>query len=91
MYPSQANKGEHICTSSQVHEGLDAKPVSTLLSMMTPLHPDEDGEAVDQREYWSIIGSLLYLTMTRSDIQFAMCLCARFEASPHTSHHQAVQ
>jgi hypothetical protein len=37
----------------------DAKPVSTLMSMMTALDPDEDGEAVDQRKYRSMIGSLL--------------------------------
>jgi hypothetical protein len=68
-----------------------AKPVSTLMSTMTALDPDEDGEAIDQREYRSMIGSLLYLTVTRSDIQFIMCLCARFQASSHTSHRQAVQ
>jgi isopentenyldiphosphate isomerase len=56
----------------------EIKPVSTSMSMATSLDPDENGEAVDQREYKSIIGSLLYLTVTRSDIQFAMCLCARF-------------
>jgi hypothetical protein len=69
----------------------DAKPVSTPISTMTALDPDEDGEAVDQREYRSMIGSLLYLTATRLDIQFTVCLCACFQASPHTSHHQAVQ
>jgi hypothetical protein len=36
--------------------------------MMTALDPDEDGEIVDQREYRSMIGSLLYLTVTRLDI-----------------------
>jgi hypothetical protein len=69
----------------------DARPVSTPMSTMTALDPDEDGEAVNQREYRSMIGSLLYLTATRPDIQFAVCLCARFQASPRTSHHQAVQ
>jgi hypothetical protein len=54
------------------------KPLSTLMSSTTSLGPDEDGEAVDQREYRSMIGSLLYLTVTRSDIQFTMGLCARF-------------
>jgi hypothetical protein len=44
------------------------KPVSTLMSSATSLGPDEDGDAVDQREYMSMIGSLLYLTSTRSDI-----------------------
>ncbi|WVZ96999.1 hypothetical protein U9M48_042569, partial [Paspalum notatum var. saurae] len=38
-----------------------------------------------------MIGSLLYLTATRTDIQFAVCLCARYQASPRISHHQAVK
>jgi isopentenyldiphosphate isomerase len=56
----------------------ELKPVSTLISMPTSPDPDKNGEAVDQREYMSMIGSLLYLTMTRQDIQFTVCLCARF-------------
>jgi hypothetical protein len=56
----------------------ELKPMSTPMSMATALDPDENGEAVDQREYKSMIGSLLYLTATRLDIQFAVCLCARF-------------
>jgi hypothetical protein len=54
----------------------DAKSVSTQMSTMIALDPDEDGEAVDQREYKSMIGSLLYLMTTWPDIQFIMCLCA---------------
>jgi hypothetical protein len=52
---------------------------------------DEDGESVDQKEYQSMIGSLLYLTAMRSDILFSVCLCAHFQASPRTSHRQAVK
>jgi hypothetical protein len=48
------------------------KPVSTPMSTTTALDPDENGEAVDQREYRSMIGSLLYLTVTRPNIQFAL-------------------
>jgi hypothetical protein len=44
------------------------KPLSTPMSSAMSLGPDEDGEAVDQREYRSMIGSLLYLTVTRPDI-----------------------
>jgi hypothetical protein len=54
------------------------KPVSTSMSSVASLGPNEDCEAVDQREYMSMIGSLLYFTVTRPDIQFAMGLCARF-------------
>jgi hypothetical protein len=56
----------------------ELKPVSTLMCSVASLGPDEDGEVVDQREYMSMIGSLLYLTATRPDIQFVMGLYARF-------------
>jgi histone deacetylase 1/2 len=38
-----------------------------------------------------MIGSLLYSMATRPDIQFSVCRCARFQASPRTSHRQAVK
>jgi hypothetical protein len=59
----------------------ELKPVSTPMCSTTSLGSDEDGEAVAQREYRSMIGSLLYLTVTRPDIQ----------SSPRSSHHTAVQ
>jgi hypothetical protein len=68
----------------------ELKPVLTPMSMATALDPDENGETVDQREYRSMIGSLLYLTATRPDIQFAVCLCARFQSSPLSSHRTSV-
>jgi hypothetical protein len=46
----------------------DSKPLSTLMSTTTALDADEDEEPVDQKEYRSMIGSLLYLTATRPDI-----------------------
>jgi hypothetical protein len=65
--------------------------VSTPMSTATSLGLDENGEAVDQREYRSMIGSLLYLTLTRPDIQFTVGLCACFQASSHSSHRMTVQ
>ena len=46
----------------------EAKPLSTPMSTTTALDEDKEGEAVDQKEYRSMIGSLLYLTATRPDI-----------------------
>jgi hypothetical protein len=69
----------------------ELKPVSTPMSTTMLLGPNEDGEAVDQREYRSMIRSLLYLTVTQPDIQFTMCHCACFQASPLPSHRTAIQ
>jgi hypothetical protein len=60
----------------------ELKPVPTLMSTATVLDPNKNGKAVDQREYMSMIGSLLYLMTTRPDIQFTVYLCACFQASP---------
>jgi hypothetical protein len=69
----------------------DVKPMSTPMKSTATLDADEDGEPVDQREYRRVIGSLPYLTATRPDKQFSVCLCTRFQASPRTSHRQAIK
>jgi hypothetical protein len=56
----------------------ELKPVSTPMSTAAALDLDENGEAVNQRVYRSMIDSLLYLMVTRPDIQFVVCLYARF-------------
>jgi hypothetical protein len=50
----------------------DSKPLSTPISTTTALDANEDGKPVDQKEYRSMIGSLLYLMVTRLDIQFSV-------------------
>ncbi|WVZ76439.1 LOW QUALITY PROTEIN: hypothetical protein U9M48_024415 [Paspalum notatum var. saurae] len=65
----------------------DSKPMTTPMSTNTALDADEDGEA----EFRGMIGSLRTPTATRPDIQFAVRLCARYRASPRTSHRQAVK
>jgi hypothetical protein len=66
-------------------------PVSTPMSTTISLDLDKNGEAANQREYRRLVGSLLYLTATKPDIQFAISLCARFQATPRSSHRTTVQ
>jgi hypothetical protein len=70
---------------------VEVKPVSTPMSSTAELGSDEDGEVVDQRVYRSMISSLLYPTAIRSNIQFIVGLCARFQASTCSSHRMIVQ
>jgi hypothetical protein len=46
----------------------DSKAMTSPMSTTTALDADEEGGHVDQMEYRSMIGSLLYLTATRPDI-----------------------
>ncbi|GJW37318.1 ribonuclease H-like domain-containing protein [Tanacetum coccineum] len=51
----------------------------------------QQGEDVDVHTYRSMIGCLMYLTASRPDIMFAVCLCARFQVTPKVSHLHAVK
>ncbi|GJR47088.1 putative ribonuclease H-like domain-containing protein [Tanacetum coccineum] len=64
---------------------------STPMETQKPLLKDEDGEEVDVHLYRSMIGSLMYLTSSRPDINFA-CVCrARYQVNPKVSHLHAVK
>ena len=55
-----------------------SKAINTPMSTSTKLEIDESGESFNQKSYRGMIGSLLYLTVTRPDIMFSVGLCARF-------------
>ncbi|KAJ9567612.1 hypothetical protein OSB04_003578 [Centaurea solstitialis] len=70
---------------------LDAKSASTPMETHRQLTADVEGEEVDVHQYRSMIGSLMYLTASRPDIMFVVCVCARFQVRPKDSHLQAVK
>ncbi|GJT50764.1 retrotransposon protein, putative, unclassified [Tanacetum coccineum] len=49
------------------------------------------GKPVDATLYRGMIGSLMYLTSSRPDLIYAVCLCARYQAKPTEKHLQAVK
>ncbi|GKD13356.1 hypothetical protein Tco_1197763 [Tanacetum coccineum] len=55
------------------------------------LGPDLSGKAVNETQYIGMIGSLMYLTASRPDIQFSICLYARYQANPKESYLIAVK
>ncbi|GKE46865.1 hypothetical protein Tco_1478123 [Tanacetum coccineum] len=69
----------------------DSKPIKTLMSSETKLTRDKDGEPIDDTKYHGMIGSLLYLRPSHLDIMFSVCLFARFQEAPKTSHLEAVK
>ncbi|KAI3784302.1 hypothetical protein L1987_43400 [Smallanthus sonchifolius] len=69
----------------------DSTTYGTPIPVNHGLHPDRDGKDVDSRLYRGMIGSLMYLTASRPDIMFAVCLCSRFQSQPKESHMIAVK
>ena len=63
----------------------EAKTITTPMETNGNLDSDASGNKVDQKLYRSMIGSLLYVTASRLDVMFSVCMCARFQASPRES------
>nr|GEX05269.1 hypothetical protein [Tanacetum cinerariifolium] len=66
-------------------------PVDTPMVEKSKLDEDKEGKAVDLSHYRDMIGTLLYLTASRPDLQFAICMCARYKAWPTKKHLHAVK
>jgi hypothetical protein len=56
----------------------DAKGISTPIGTNRSLDSDASGNMVDQTMYRSMIGSLLYVTASRPEVMFSVCMYARF-------------
>jgi hypothetical protein len=69
----------------------DAKPIKTPMETNGHLDLDTGGKSIDQKVYRSMIGSLLYLCASRSDIMLFVCMCARFQADQKEVHLRAVK
>nr|GFA76437.1 hypothetical protein [Tanacetum cinerariifolium] len=69
----------------------------TLFILDTPmvekskLDEDKEGKVVDPSHYRGMIGTFLYLTASRPDLQFAIYMCARYQARPIEKHLHAVK
>jgi hypothetical protein len=50
----------------------DCKPVITPMQTNCKLSKDDDSKSTDQRQYKSMIGSLLYVTASRPDVMQAI-------------------
>ncbi|GKC42898.1 retrovirus-related pol polyprotein from transposon TNT 1-94 [Tanacetum coccineum] len=59
---------------------LDCDSVDTPMVKKSKLDADPQGKEVDPLHYRGMIGSLMYLTASRPDLVFAVCMCARYQA-----------
>ena len=68
-----------------------AKHMATPMSIACYLDKDETGQLIDIKKYRGMIGYLLYLSTSRPDIIFSVCMCARYQSNPKESHLSVVK
>ena len=61
---------------------LNCKKVATPMNKNQKLKLEDGVEAVNQRQFRSLIGGLIYLTHTRPDISFSVGVVSRFMSNP---------
>ncbi|CAM8905658.1 unnamed protein product [Rhodiola kirilowii] len=94
---AQGEDGTRIHQQKYVKEILKKFGMESAKTCATPMSPndtltkDESSPRVDPTLYRGMIGSLLYLTASRPDILFSVCLCARFQADPKETHVKALK
>nr|GEV06242.1 putative ribonuclease H-like domain-containing protein [Tanacetum cinerariifolium] len=96
-YPDKKKDGIFLSQDKYVADILrkfglvDGKSASTSIDTEKPLLKDPAGEDVDVHTYRSVIGSLMYLTLSRPNIMFAVCACAHFQVTPKASHLHVIK
>ncbi|XP_050919564.1 secreted RxLR effector protein 161-like [Lathyrus oleraceus] len=69
----------------------DEKSIDTPMPTNGNLERNENGKDVDVNKYRGMTGYLLYLTASRSDIMFSMCMCACYQPTAKESHLKDVK
>ncbi|GJU36995.1 retrovirus-related pol polyprotein from transposon TNT 1-94, partial [Tanacetum coccineum] len=94
---SQSPRGIFLNQSKYALESLkkygmeSSDPVDTPMVEKSKLDEDTQGKAVDPTHYRGMIGTLMYLTASRPDLTFVVCMCARYQAKPTEKHLHAVK
>ncbi|GJV20119.1 retrovirus-related pol polyprotein from transposon TNT 1-94 [Tanacetum coccineum] len=94
---SQSLRGIFINQSKYALEiltkyGMDTSdPIDTPMVDKSKLDEDPLGIPVDQTRFHVMVGSLMYLTTSRPDLVFVVCICARYQAKPTKKHLEAIK
>ncbi|GKE01888.1 hypothetical protein Tco_1389871 [Tanacetum coccineum] len=69
----------------------DVRTATTPMDRENHWGKDGSGKDVDLNLYRSMIGSLMYLTASRPNIMFVVCVCARHQVTPKECHLHAIK
>lgn len=87
----QSDEGIHICQKKYAKEVLERFNMWSCNSVKNPIVPGtvvskEGKNGTDATLYKQLVGCLMYLTVTRPDLMFVVCLISRFMSDPKEEH-----
>nr|GEU94114.1 hypothetical protein [Tanacetum cinerariifolium] len=85
------NQSKYALESLKKYGFESCDPVDTPMVEKSKLDEDKEGKVVDPSHYRGMIGTLLYLIASRTDLQFTICMCVRYQARPIEKHLHAVK
>ena len=88
IYINQAKYARNLVKRFGLEKATHARTPMTPNAKLTN---DPSGESVDVTLYRSMIGCLLYLIASHSDITFSVGVCSRFQSNPKVSHLNAIK
>ena len=86
-YLSQAKYASNLLSKVDI---IDNKTISTPLEYSAKLMPLDDEPILDATHYRQLVGSLIYLTITRPDISHVMSMVSKFMDAPCSVHYAAI-
>ncbi|GJW49594.1 retrovirus-related pol polyprotein from transposon TNT 1-94, partial [Tanacetum coccineum] len=85
------NQSKHALESFKKYGMESSDPVDTPMVKKSKLDEDPQRKVVDPAHYRGIVGTLMYLTASRPNQTFVVCMCARYQANPTKKHLHAVK
>nr|GEV51655.1 retrovirus-related Pol polyprotein from transposon TNT 1-94 [Tanacetum cinerariifolium] len=89
--PDHPEKAKYALEILKKHGMEKCDTVGTPMATKPKLDAELSGKLIDQTEYHSKIGSLMYMTSSRPDIVKAICYFARYQERPIEKHLKEVK
>ncbi|GKB95026.1 retrovirus-related pol polyprotein from transposon TNT 1-94 [Tanacetum coccineum] len=85
------NKSKYALESLRKYIMESCDLVDTPMVEKSKLDEDPQRKAVNPIHYCGMVGTFMYLTSSRPDLVYAVCMCSRYQACPTGKHLHAVK
>nr|GEX92648.1 hypothetical protein [Tanacetum cinerariifolium] len=83
------NQSKYALESLKKYGMKTCEPTDNPMVEKSKLDEDPRGKAIDPTRYHRMISTLMYLTASRPDLVFDVCICIQYEAKPTEKHLHA--